>query len=190
MITPAISVLQYERRFSKSADNRRAEKGFKAVMKGKAYGKEIDEALKDLEEALDYFKEEARICSEQRLGRLEDHLISVKRSLARLEGSQQEIRRRERSEPKAQKNIESQEALGHVNVEIRMKKAKLGVLNMSYKLFTSSEAFDCRTGIGESITYHLWSWTFLIIQRSSQIRLSLGSRHRPTSIDIIQISYT
>lgn len=167
MITPAISVLQYERRLSKSADNRRAEKGFKAVMKGKAYGKEIDEAIKDLEEALGYFKQEARICSEQRLGRLEDHLISVKRSLARLEGSQEEIRRRERSEPKAQKSIEGQEALGHVNVEIGMKKAKLGVLNMSYKLLTSSKAFDSRTGKGKSITCHVRSWTFLIIRRSS-----------------------
>lgn len=159
-------------------------------MKGKAYGKEIDEALKDLEEALDYFKEEARICSEQRLGRLEDHMLSVKRSLARLEGSQEEIRRRERLELETHETIGGQEDLGHVNVEIGMKKAKLGVLNMSYKLFTSSEAFDCRTGKGESITYHVRHWTFLIIRRSPQIRLSLVSRHRPTSIDIIQISYT
>lgn len=149
-----IYLLQYEQHFSEYADNRRAEKGFKAVMKGKAYGKEIDEALKDLQEALDYFKEEARICSEQRLGRLEDHILSVKRSLARLEGSQEEIRRCERleSETHLQKSIEGQEGLGHVSVEIGMKKAKLGVLNMSYKLFTSSEAFDCRTGKGESIT--------------------------------------
>lgn len=132
------------------ADKGLAEKGFKAVIKGKAYGKEIDGALKDLEEALSTFKEEAHICSEQRLGRLEDHMLSVKRSLARLEGNQEESRRRDRVEPKARRTIEGQEGLGQVNVEILMKKAKLGVLNMSYKLLTSSEAFDCRTGTGKS----------------------------------------
>lgn len=147
---------------SEAADNRCVEKGLKAVMKGKAYGKEIDDALKELEEALDYFKEEARICSEQRLGRMGDDILSVKRSLARLEASQEEFRRRERLKPSTQKSIEGQEGLGHVSVKIGLKKAKLGVLNSSYKLFTSSEAFDSRTGKGKSITYHVRRWTCLI----------------------------
>lgn len=174
------------------ADKGLAEKGLKAVIKGKAYGKEIDGALKDLEEALSTFKEEAHICSEQRLGRLEDHMLSVKRSLARLEGNQEESRRRDRPgvEPKARRTIEGQEGLGQVNVEILMKKAKLGVLNMSYKLLTSSEAFDCRTGTGKPAICQAWNSEFLIVRRSSQIRLPLGSRHQPASSNIIQISYT
>lgn len=80
MITSATFL--YIRCLSEVVDKGPVEKGFKAVIKGKAYGKEIDQALKDLEEALSSFKEEAHICSEQRLGRLEDHMLSVKRSLA------------------------------------------------------------------------------------------------------------
>lgn len=95
------------------------------------------------------FKEEAYICSEQRLGRLEDHIISVKRSLARLEGNQQETNRLDALKPKAQRTIEGGEKRGHASMEIRMKEANLGVLNMTYKLLTSSKAFDSRTGKGE-----------------------------------------
>ena len=115
------------------------EKGFKAVMKGKAYGREIDEALKGLEEALGHFKEEAYICSEQRLGRLEEHMLSVKRTLARLEGNQQEARRAS----------EGRGTRGPASTEIRREQATLGVLNKTYKLLTSSEVFDARTGGGK-----------------------------------------
>lgn len=135
----------------------------KAVIKGKAYGKEIDEALKDLEKALKDFKEEAYICSEQRLGRLEDHILSVKRSLARLEGNQQETSRLDASELKARRTIEGEERRGHASVEVRMKEANLGVLNMTYKLLTSSKAFDSRTGKGESSARHTRSTDLLII---------------------------
>lgn len=120
---------------SKAADERLAEKGFKAVIKGKAYGKDIDEALKEFEEALSHFKEEAHICSEQRLGRLEEHILSVKRTLARLEGNQEEARR--------------------TSAEVRKQQATLGVLNKAYKLLTSSEVFDSRTGGGKPTIFKL-----------------------------------
>lgn len=66
-----------------------------------------------------------------------------------------------------------------------MKKAKLGVLNMSYKLLTSSEAFDSRTGTGKSTARHVWDWQFLMIRHSSKIRLPPGSRHQPATSNII-----
>lgn len=97
------------------------------------------------------FKEEAYICSEQRLGRLEEHILSVKRSLARLEGNQKEANRLNALDARAQRTIESGEKHGHVSEETRKKEANLGVLNMTYKLLTSSEAFDPRTGRGKSI---------------------------------------
>lgn len=113
--------------------------------------------------ALSNFKEEAYICSEQRLGRLEDHILSVKQSLARLEGNQQEISRLDALEPKARRTSEGGEKRGHAGMEIRMKEANLGVLNMTYKLLTSSKAFDSRTGKGESTARHVLTVELLIL---------------------------
>lgn len=111
-------------------------------MKGKSYGREIDEALKDLEEALNHFKEEAHICSEQRLGRLEQCMLSVKQSLSRLEVNQQEERR----------TSEGRERNKLTNTEIRRMQATLGVLDKTYRLLASSEVFDARTGGGKPST--------------------------------------
>ncbi|KAL2278333.1 hypothetical protein FJTKL_14584 [Diaporthe vaccinii] len=94
------------------------QKGFKVMVKGKIYVKEIDEALKDLEEASNNFQEEAHICSEQRLGRLEDHILSVRRSLARLEGNQQETSRIYSLEARAWRTSKNGEIRGHPSTEI------------------------------------------------------------------------
>ncbi|KAG8161088.1 hypothetical protein KVR01_009352 [Diaporthe batatas] len=117
-----VSLLKVLDRIVEELSKNMAKKGFKAVIKGKAYGKEIDESLKDLEEALGHFKEEAHICSEQRLGRLEEHMLSFKQNAATLEGNQ---------------------------------RATMSVLNKMYRLFTSSEAFDPRTGKARTADYLL-----------------------------------
>jgi hypothetical protein len=112
------------------------------VVKGKAYGKEIDEAMKELEDALTQFKEEAHICGEQRLGNVEHNVLSIKRTMSRLEGSLEE----------AFRACESQRIHEPDGAEIRRDQATVGVLNRMYKLLTSSEIFDARTGGGRPNT--------------------------------------
>lgn len=153
----------------------------KAVLKGKIYGKEIDEALKSLEGALSNFKQEAEICSEQRLGRLEEHILSIRETLDQRARDQKETSRLDALKPKARKTSESGERRGHA--------PNLDVLNTIYKLLTSSNAFDCLTGKGESTTRRIESTVLLTHRRSSRTRLPLGSRQRPASTDILQTNH-
>lgn len=44
-----------------------------------------------------------------------------------------------------------------------MKEANLGVLNVTYKVLTSSKAFDSRTGKGESTARHIQRTESLIL---------------------------
>lgn len=103
-------------------------------------------------------------------------MISACQSLARLEENQQEKSKLEALDSKPRRSGEGRDKRGHASAEIRKKETHLGVLNMAYKLFTSSKSFDCRTGRGESTAPHVRSMELLIHRHSSWTGLPLDSR--------------
>lgn len=151
----------------------------KAILKGDSYGADIQQALADFDADLRTFKEHAQLCDSQRLGRIEEHLLckrkvpsmisrflptkpyhalgeneGMEKLRRQLKDTQEALQKQQLSrgdlESKPWKTIEDEKEISHLRSKEQSDSARLGVLNNFYKLFTSSESFDPRTGKGLS----------------------------------------
>lgn len=129
------------------------EKVIMVTVKGDRYGADIKEAIKTLDDRIEDFKEEAKVCDAKRLGRMEEKVDF----LSQMVKDEAELRKKRTllEDKEASRNM-SHESDGQDRQTIKHEGLQVNVYNTYYVFLTANPALDSRTGKGESAQKHRW----------------------------------